>query len=181
MILAENNQNTIQRILILGAECTGKSTLAKDLAEYFNTVYVPEFMRSYLEQKPDNYICQYDDLVPIAKGQIDSENVLAKTANHYLFCDTSLILLQVYSEFYFNQCPDFIIKTIPILHYQHIFVADNVGVTWVADGQRDLPNGHDEIFARIIKVLQNNGLHYHHISGNRQKRLNQVINLLKHD
>lgn len=169
----------IKKILILGAECTGKSTLVKDLAEYFNTVYVPEFMRSYLEQKPDDYICQYDDLISIAKGQVDSENQLLPTAKQFLFCDTSLILLQVYSEFYFNQCPDFIIKTIPTLNYQHIFVTDNVGVTWVADGQRDLPNGHDEIFARIIKVLKNNNLAYHHISGNQQQRLNSVINLLK--
>lgn len=169
----------VKKILILGAECTGKSTLTKDLAEYFNTVYVPEFMRIYLDKKPTGYICQYDDLIPIAKGQIDGENQRLLTANQLLFCDTSLILLQVYSEFYFNHCPDIIIKSVANLHYDLILVTDNVGVTWVADGQRDLPNGHDEILARIIKVLKNNGLIYYHISGNRQQRLNSVINLLK--
>lgn len=178
-MITQLSQPFVKKILILGAECTGKSTLSRDLAQHFNTVYVPEFMRTYLDKKPAGYICQYDDLIPIAKGQIDSENQLVTQANRFLFCDTSLILLQVYSEFYFDKCPDFIRETIPKLQYDKIFVTDNVGVTWVADGQRDLPNGHDEIFARIEKVLQNNGLNYHHISGNRQQRLNSVINLLK--
>lgn len=168
----------IQKILLIGAECTGKSTLANALAQKFNTHFVPEYMRIFLDNKPKGYVCQYDDLTPIAQGQKQLENELLKTANRFLFCDTSLLLLKVYSEYYFNQCPDFILNTIPTLNYDKILLTDNIGIKWVADGQRDLPNGHDFIYHKIIETLNFYGLDYYKISGNLDNRINCVCQLL---
>lgn len=178
-ITCMQNQNPdAQKILIIGAECTGKSTLCQALANEFNTIFTPEYMRIYLNHKPDGYICQYKDLIFIAQGQIHQEKQLVKTANKYLFCDTSLLLLKVYSEHYFNNCPQFILDAIPNLTYSHIFLTDNIGITWVADGQRDLPNGHDMIYQKIIQTLDFYGLNYHHVSGELSHRINQVRQIL---
>lgn len=170
---------TVQKILLIGAECTGKSTLAHALAKHFNTHFVPEYMRIFLDNKPKGYLCQYDDLTTIAQEQIQLENELSKTANRFLFCDTSLLLLKVYSDHYFNQCPDFILNTIPTLKYDKILLTNNIGIKWVADGQRDLPNGHDMIYQRIIETFNLYGLDYHKISGDLNSRIQTVCHILK--
>lgn len=169
---------TLQKILIIGAECTGKSTLSQALAKNFNTQYVPEYMRTYLDNKPADYVCQYDDLTPIAQGQMMEENRLLSSANRYLFCDTSLILLKVYSEFYFNQCPIFILENIPKLSYDKILLTDNIGIQWVADGQRDLPNGHDMIYEKIVENLKFYGLEYIKMSGNLDDRIQKFYDMI---
>lgn len=169
---------TLQKILIIGAECTGKSTLSQALAKNFNTQYVPEYMRTYLDNKPADYVCQYDDLTPIAQGQMMEENRLLSSANRYLFCDTSLILLKVYSEFYFNQCPIFILENIPKLSYDKILLTDNIGIQWVADGQRDLPNGHDMIYDKIVENLKFYGLEYIKMSGNLDDRIQKFYDMI---
>lgn len=169
---------TLQKILIIGAECTGKSTLSQALAKKFNTQYVPEYMRTYLDNKPADYVCQYDDLTPIAQGQMMEENRLLSSANRYLFCDTSLILLKVYSEFYFNQCPIFILENIPKLSYDKILLTDNIGIQWVADGQRDLPNGHDMIYDKIVENLKFYGLEYIKMSGNLDDRIQKFYDMI---
>lgn len=169
----------IKKVLILGAECTGKSTLSRDLAAYFNTCFVPEYLRCYLEQKPLGYVCQYDDLLPVAIGQIECENRAVMTANRYLFCDTSLFELMVYSHWYFNKAPPAITWHIKRHRYDVVLLTDNVGIAWVADGMRDLPNGHDKMRALFVAFLQQFNMPYIAISGEQAQRVAQVVNLLK--
>lgn len=171
----------LKKILIIGAECTGKSTLAQTLATIFDGVYVSEYMRTYLAQKPDGYLCQYDDLIPIAQGQIRQEQLASHQGKPYLFCDTSLLLLQVYSEHYFGRCPQWIVNKIKELHYDLILLTDNRGVVWQADGQRDLPDGHDMIYQAILTQLASRHLPYVAISGTPDERLAQVRQCLLGD
>ena len=58
------------KIVLFGPESTGKTTLAKQLAKHYNTVWVPEYAREYLQKKWDDTkeICTLDDLIPIAVG-----------------------------------------------------------------------------------------------------------------
>ena len=153
----------IKKILLIGAECTGKSTLVHALADKYNTTYTSEYLRTYLEQKPKNHICTFDDLTPIAQGQMDSEKHAIATANHYCFIDTSLLLLHIYSQHCCNNTPDIIL--------------DNF--RWIDDGMRDLPNGRKQMRQIIIKELENRQLNYHAISGNLDDRIKQVGELLK--
>ena len=56
------------KIVLFGPESTGKSTLAQELAKHYNTNFVKEFARNYLQEKWDNHkkVCALEDLIPIA-------------------------------------------------------------------------------------------------------------------
>ena len=84
----------IIRVVINGPESTGKTTLTKQLAEYFNTEYVPEFARDYLQEKWDlkKEVCSKEDLIVIVKEQVNLENQLSLKANKILLLDTNIIL-----------------------------------------------------------------------------------------
>ena len=78
----------ILKIALYGPESTGKTTLANQLADAFQTLWTPEFARDYLQQKWDatQQVCVYDDLLPIAIGQTKLENEAVEQANKILFC-----------------------------------------------------------------------------------------------
>ena len=59
------------KVVLFGPESTGKSSLAKELAVHYNTFYVDEFARNYLQEKWDKYqlACELKDIIPIAKGR----------------------------------------------------------------------------------------------------------------
>lgn len=75
------------KIVIYGAESTGKTTLCQALAAHYRTVWVPEYARAYLQKKYDNSgeICAIEDLIPIAKGQIRAEKKLSKMLGTTLY------------------------------------------------------------------------------------------------
>lgn len=168
----------IKKVLILGAECTGKTTLCQDLAAYFNTVWVGEYMRHYLKNKPQGYVCQYGDLLPIAIGQIQQETHTSKIANRYLFCDTALFELMVYAYWYFGRCPDKLVQAVTQAHYDLVLLTDEQGVCWVDDGLRDLPNGRADMRAFFVQKLHQFNIAYHRIGGDRQQRVLAVKQLL---
>ena len=78
--------SSIIKVVLFGPESTGKTTLSQDLAKHYNTVWVPEYAREYLQDKWDREgkTCEPKDLLPIAEGQIKLENSLAKKANEIL-------------------------------------------------------------------------------------------------
>ena len=86
------------RIVLYGPESTGKTTLAKSLAEHYKTLWVPEFARNYLQRKWDKkkQVCTLNDLFFIAEGQIKQENDLVKNANQFLFCDTNILVTKAW-------------------------------------------------------------------------------------
>ena len=92
------------KVVLFGPESTGKSSLAKELAVHYNTFYVDEFARNYLQKKWDRYqlACELKDIIPIAKGQMKNENIIAKKTTKILFCDTDLLTTATYSKLYFN-------------------------------------------------------------------------------
>ena len=62
----------IQKIVVLGPESTGKSTLCAALAAHYQTIWTPEYARAFLSKNGTKYT--YDDLLTIAKGQIKNED-----------------------------------------------------------------------------------------------------------
>ena len=132
----------IIRIAIFGPESTGKTTLAKQLAEYYKTVWVPEFARDYLQEKLDSGrgVCDVDDMLPIAYGQTKLENESAAIANTYLFCDTNLMVTKVFSELYYNFCDSLLDKAARTHQYDLFFLTD-IDVPWEDDGLGDSPEG----------------------------------------
>ena len=90
------------KVVLYGPESSGKTTLSRELAKYYNTIWIEEFAREYLQEKwnKENKTCELKDMLPIAIGQIKLENEFSKKANKILFCDTDLLETKVYSETY---------------------------------------------------------------------------------
>ena len=94
----------IVKVVLFGPESSGKTSLSQHLARYYNTVWVPEFARDYLQQKLNNKrkTCEKEDFIPIAIGQMALENKLAEKADKILICDTDLLETKVYSEEFYD-------------------------------------------------------------------------------
>lgn len=182
--LKQHTPKSVINVAILGAESTGKTTLCRDLSAHFGCPWVPEYMRTYLQAKWDkeHLTCTWEDLLPIAQGQIELENKLAAQAaqnsdSSYLFCDTSLFELMVYANWYYGDCPDALTQAALTHHYDLILLTE-VDIPWVADDLRDSPHQRDEISAYFESQLTRHQKPFHRIGGDRQERVQQVLEWL---
>ncbi len=160
------------KIAIYGPESTGKTTLAKQLSEEFSSAWVPEFARDYLQKKWDNSqkICEPEDLIPIAIGQIDLENkALAKPGN-FIFCDTNLLCTKVFSEIYYGFCDPKLDEAAIAHEYDLIFLTD-IDVPFEADDLRDKPNDRPMLMAKFLEVLEHSNKPFVRLSGTKEERL----------
>lgn len=183
--LTQHTPKTVINVAILGAESTGKTTLCRDLAGHFGCPWVPEYMRTYLQKKWDSeqLTCTWDDLLPIAQGQIELENELAKQAaqtsvSGYLFCDTSLFELMVYAKWYYGDCPEALTKAALAHHYDMILLTE-VDIPWVADDLRDSPHQREDISDYFASQLTLHNKSFQSIGGDRDERVQQVVKLLE--
>ena len=168
------------KIALYGPESTGKTTLAQQLAAAFNTLWVPEFARDYLQKKWDatQQICQPEDLLPIAIGQIQQENEALAKANQYLFCDTTLLVTKVFSELYYGSCDPILATAAQNHNYDLVFLTD-VDFPWEKDDLRDKPENRQETLAVYEQALKENNKPYIKISGNKEERLTKAIQIIK--
>ncbi|MDN3399795.1 ATP-binding protein [Psychrobacter sp. APC 3426] len=192
--LIQHTPKSVISVAILGAESTGKTTLCRDLAAYFESPWVPEYMRTYLQAKWDKeqLTCTWNDLLPIAQGQIELENQLAlqsaqiiqlndsiKDPNHkrLLFCDTSLFELMVYSNWYYGDCPTDLTNAALAHHYDLILLTE-VDTPWVADDLRDAPHEREQISTYFASQLKMHNKMFRRIGGDRDERVQQVLEWL---
>jgi nicotinamide riboside kinase len=178
--LAKSGASPIIKIAIFGPESTGKTTLATQLAEYYKTVWVPEFARDYLQKKLDSGrgICDIGDMLPIAYGQTKLENESALIANKYLFCDTNLMVTKVFSELYYNFCDSLLDKAARAHQYDLFFLTD-IDVPWEDDGLRDSPEGRETIFEAFKESLIDNKKPFITISGDKEIRLKKAVAIIE--
>lgn len=157
----------VKRVCVYGAESTGKTTLCRQLAAHYQTVWVNEYARGYLDHKV--VPLGPEDVLPIARGQAASEEALARQANRVLFCDTDLLMTSVYSEIYYGACPEWLHRDIDARTY-HLYLFLDVDVPWVADVQRDLGERRAEVRERFRCALENRGRPYLVVQGNWEQR-----------
>src|SRR5664279_1569144 len=144
----------IKKFVVVGPESTGKSTLCSQLAAHYHTDWVPEYAREYLEKNGMDY--SYDDLLTIAKGQVELEesfNTEAKThslltahnsqlTTHHsplLFIDTDMYVMKVWCEYVFNKCHNWILNRIAERKYDGYLLC-NADLPWVKDSLREYPD-----------------------------------------
>lgn len=175
----EQQPSTCLKVVLFGPESTGKTTLARQLAAHFKCPWVPEFMREYLQKKWTEHgeKITRDDLLPIAAGQVKQENAVSQPTTTLMFCDTNLLQLKVYSEYYYNGfCPKEILESISNSHYD-LYLLTNIDTPWVADDLRDRPDDRFTLFRIFEAELKNRQLPFAEICGSETQRLQQAIAL----
>jgi len=162
----------------LGPESTGKTQTALAIAERINGIYVPEMARGYLSNIGLNYT--YEDIIEIALLQISEELNWEEKTTKTLICDTELITIQIWLEYYKYTVPEWLITQIKEAEYQQYFLFD-IDVPWIADGLR--ANGHDraEIMALFIEKLDFYKKNYIIIRGLGEERVENVLHYIARD
>jgi NadR type nicotinamide-nucleotide adenylyltransferase len=161
----------VKRVVIYGPESTGKTTLAEKLAAYYGTVWVPEFAREYLDKKAA--WVEPSDIPIIAEGQIASEALFAKQANRLLISDTDLITTSIYSQHYFGECPDSVLRQADAQEYD-LYLLMDIDVRWVEDWQRPDPTNRQYFFDRFRNELEKRDRRYVVISGTYEERFDRA-------
>ena len=167
----------IIKIVLFGPESTGKTTLAKQLAEHYKTTWVPEYAREYLQDKWDKEqkTCEPKDLLPIAEGQMQLENSLTKRANRVLFCDTDLLETKVYAEAYYIGDCDPILEKYALANTYDLYLLTNIDTPWEADDLRDKPNEREEMFQYFHNTLKRYRRNFIILSGSKEDRFKIAI------
>lgn len=159
----------LKKIVVIGPESTGKSTLCQLLAEHYNTRWCPEYAREYLLTNGVSYT--YQDLLAIAKGQLALEDEYtkflkgeasiikprdnydttnrnrelkiedngSKPAADLLFVDTDMYIMKVWCEYVFGKCHSFILEQIAVRKYD-LYLLCNPDLPWEPDVLREYPD-----------------------------------------
>lgn len=172
MMKDSDTSSAIKKVAIVGPECTGKSNLSEFLAKKYNTEWVPEYARGYLDNLTRPY--EQHDLLTIAHGQLRIEELWEKTANGILFCDTNLLVIKVWSEFKFGSCHPEIIEQLHNCHYD-LYLLTYVDLPWEEDPQREHPDKREELFEIYLKELQTMNVAFVEIRGETEERRKTAI------
>jgi NadR type nicotinamide-nucleotide adenylyltransferase len=152
----------LKRIAVTGPESTGKSMLSEQLARHFNTVWVPEFAREYLGNLGREY--GEADLLSIAKGQLELESRIAPDAKGFLFCDTELTVIKIWSEVRYGRCDPWILKHLGVQQFDLYLLCD-IDLPWEYDPLREHPDRRQFLFDRYRKELTGLGFPFEIVSG----------------
>lgn len=167
----------VRRVAIVGAESTGKTTLAGDLAKSFRTVWVPEFGRLYSEGKfSSNDRWRSDEFVFIAEQQNRMEDFFARVANRILFCDTNAWATRVWHERYMGSMSAHVGRMSGRRAYDLVLVTD-ASIPFVQDGLRDGERIRHSMHERFLELLRREHIPHVFLSGSRQERLRRAIEM----
>ncbi len=176
----------LQKIVVLGPESTGKSTLCAALAKHYQTIWCKEFAREYLTQNGTAYT--YENLLSIAKGQLANEEAAIEKALtqrnkdgiNKLIIDTDMYVMKVWSEYVFNNCDPFILEQINERKYDLYLLCD-VDLPWTSDEMREYPDElpRKELFLIYKDLLVNQTTPWAVISGLGDDRINNAIQFIE--
>ncbi len=169
-------KNNIIRIALIGPESTAKSSLAESLAIKYNTVWVKEHSREYLSKLSGKY--SLNDVLTIAKIQLEQEKKALTQANTFLFADTELILSKVWCEDVFHTCPEWILNNITPFKYD-FYLLTYPDLPWEADIYRENPNRRLFFFDWYEKELKTINANYSIIKGEKEERFLNCIRAIE--
>ena len=167
----------IVKVVLFGPESSGKTTLSKHLARHYNTVWVPEYARDYLQNKWNNErkTCEISDMLPIAEGQMKSENKLAKKADRILICDTDLLETKVYSEEFYEGFVHPDLEKAAIQNTYDLYLLTYIDAPWKKDDLRDRPELRPEMFNAFENALIKNQRPYVLLKGTKKERFETAV------
>jgi NadR type nicotinamide-nucleotide adenylyltransferase len=179
----------VKKIVIIGPESTGKSTLCEQLAAHYNTVWIKEYAREYLLKNGTDY--NFENLLDIAKGQIAGEELAVerwtlavadaseqRTTNKEqpIFIDTDMHVMKVWCEFVFEKCHHWILNRIVERKYD-LYLLCNIDLPWVKDELREYPDlvSRQKLYHHYKDILVNQPVPWVDISGNYEERLEKAV------
>jgi HTH-type transcriptional regulator, transcriptional repressor of NAD biosynthesis genes len=169
-----------KRISVVGAESTGTTTLARDLAEHYQTVWVPEYGREYCEKLQAagvdlwTYHWRRAEFTEIAQRQQEMEDRLAREANRILICDTDVLATGIWHERYMETCSAEV-EAIAGSHRHDLYLLTDCDLPFVQDGLRDGETIRQWMTRRFEEVLTERGLPWAKISGSGDQRLSAAV------
>ena len=175
----------MKKIVIIGPESTGKSTLCEKLAAHYKTAWVQEYAREYLLKNGTNYT--FENLLDVAKGQIVNEETIInswqETHNSEIgnlkspiFLDTDMYVMKVWCEFVFGKCHQWILNRIVERKYD-LYLLCNIDVPWVKDELREYPDLviREKLYHHYKDIMVNQNVPWVDISGGYEERLQKAI------
>lgn len=173
-------ENDIKLVCFYGPESTGKSFMAKKMAEKYKTEFVPEVARELITSNHFNR----EDIITIGRAQTERIFQKARKANKILFCDTDLITTQIYSRHYLKVVPPVLYELEKMVEYDRYFLFD-IDVPWVNDGLRDLGDEKKriEMYEIFKSELDRRNISYVKVQGDwdeREKIIEREITKLIH-
>ena len=176
----------IKKIVIIGPESTGKSTLCEQLAQHYETRWCPEYAREWLIQNGTNYT--FEDLLTIAEGQLNLEDeytqqleneslpLLESGGNIPLFIDTDMYVMKVWCEFVFGKCHRFVLDNILKRKYD-LYLLCNIDLPWTKDELREYPDldTRKTLFRMYKDLLVNQSTPWALVHGTGTDRLHSAI------
>lgn len=188
----------IKKIVAIGPESTGKSTLCASLAKHFSTIWCPEYAREYLLQHGTKYT--FETLEVIGKGQLlleeatssklqaasqaessSSHSPLTTHHSQLLFIDTDMYVMKVWCEYVFGRCHPFILDEIVSRKYD-LYLLCNTDLPWVRDELREYPDEtiRLELFHIYKDILVNQNVPWIELKGEDEARLETAIEAVNH-
>jgi NadR type nicotinamide-nucleotide adenylyltransferase len=165
-------ENKIIKIAIVGPESTGKSAMSAYLAQYYQTVWVPEFARGYCEALTGD--CTWQDEINMFYGQLALEKDYLLKANRLLICDTTFITIKIWSDEMFGQAPPEVLELLP-QHTYDLYLLLNIDLPWQDDPLRNFPTKREHFMQVWHHELQALNANYTVISGIGQPRYDAAV------
>jgi NadR type nicotinamide-nucleotide adenylyltransferase len=172
----------LQKIVILGPESTGKSTLCEALAKHYNVFQCPEYARQFLTENGLKY--NYEDLLTIANGQLTLEDEWTQKSienkKNTLVVDTDMYVMKVWCEYVFQNAHTFILEKINERKYDLYLLCD-IDLPWAKDEMREYPDPQPraELFAIYKDLLMNQTTPWGIVSGMGEERTKNAIKIIE--
>ncbi len=176
----------MRRVVLTGPESSGKSTLAESLANHFSVLLVPEFARTWIQDKlaRTGENCVLDDVPAIARGQeaVEHQAAVASTGSGFLICDTDVLTIRIWSECFFGAVPpelDAMLTERRPRRRRDLYLLTDIDVPWVADGVRDRSGDRCGQMALFRARLAEAGCRAVLVSGDRETRRRRAIDAIE--
>lgn len=159
------------KIVFLGPESTGKSNISSEVARLCKATFVAEFARAYLDEHGVDYT--YTDVIRIAETQAKWERE-AEALNNNMICDTDLITIKIWLEYYRWEAPEWM-DTFILKHKADKYLLMYPDIPWMADEQRKNPHDRVALFNVFEQQLKSINANYSIIKGDGKSRLENCL------
>ncbi len=170
-----------RRVCVIGAESTGSTTLARALAEHYQTPWVPEYGRTYTQIKYRHgwtHDWTTEEFVHIAREQNRLEDEAARQANRLLVLDTDAFATAIWHERYLGR-RDPAVDAVAATHRPALYLLTDADIPFVQDGIRDGEAIRSWMHRRFVEALRDDDRPFVVVSGPHEQRLRAAVEAIE--